>query len=48
MGPTPKCYFVSGLPSWSPEIPKIGTFATLEAHNLFYKPLIEMKFRVKL
>jgi hypothetical protein len=33
MGPTPKCHFVLRLPNGSPEIPKVGTFATLGAHN---------------
>jgi hypothetical protein len=42
MGPAPKCHFVLGLPSWSSEISEIGTLATLEAHNFFFKPLIEM------
>jgi hypothetical protein len=32
----------------SPEILKIGTPTTLEAHNLFCKPLIEMSFEKKL
>ncbi len=31
--PAPKCHFVPGFPSGSPEILKIGTFANLEAHN---------------
>jgi hypothetical protein len=26
------------------EIPEIGTFVILEAHNVLYKPLIEVKF----
>ncbi len=34
-GPTPKCHFLPGLPSWSPEIPKIKTPTNLEAHNFF-------------
>jgi hypothetical protein len=39
-----------GLPSWSSEIPEIveiGTFATLEAHNFFFMPPIEMKSEAK-
>jgi len=48
MGPAPKCHFVPGLPSWNPKIPEIGTFATLEAHNFLYRPLIEMRFKKKL
>ncbi len=32
----------------SPEIPEIGTLATLEGHNLFFKPQIEMRFKAKL
>ncbi len=48
MGPTPKCHFVPGLPSGSPEIPKVGTFVTLGAHNFVCIPLIEMRFKTKL
>jgi len=43
MGLALKGHFVPGLPSWSPEIPEIGTFATLEAHNFVCKPSIEVK-----
>jgi hypothetical protein len=32
----------------SPEIPKIETFATLEAHNFLWRLSIEMKFKAKL
>jgi len=46
--PTPKCHFVSRLPSGSPEIPGIGTFATLKAHNFMCGPSIEMRFKEKL
>jgi len=46
--PTPKCHFVLGLPSWSPEIPENGTFVTLEAHNFVYRPLIEAMSKEKL
>jgi hypothetical protein len=48
MGPTRKCHFVSGLPSWSREIPKIGTLTTLEAHNFVCKPLIKVRSKTKL
>jgi len=43
MGPTPKCHFVLGFPSGSPEIPTTGTPMTLGAHNFVCKPLIEMR-----
>jgi len=33
MGLAPKCHFVPGLPSGSPEIIKIRTPMILEAHN---------------
>jgi len=45
MGLTPKCHFVQGLPSGSPEIFKIGTFTTLVAHNFVCKPLIEVTLK---
>jgi hypothetical protein len=32
----------------SPEISKIGTLATLEAHNFLFKPLIEVRCKAKL
>ncbi len=44
----PKCHFVLGLPSWSPEIPKIGTPLTLKAHNFVCIPSIKMRFEAKL
>jgi len=47
IGPTPKCDFVPGLPSGSPEIPTIGTFATFEAHNFACRPSIEMRSKAK-
>jgi hypothetical protein len=47
-GPASKWHFVPGLSSGSPEIPTIGTFATLGAHNFACKPLIEMKSKAKL
>jgi hypothetical protein len=31
----------------SPKILEIGTFATLEAHNVIYKPPIEVRFEEK-
>ncbi len=46
--PTPKCHFLSRLPSGSPEIPKIGTPMTLGAHNFVFRPLIEIRFEVRL
>jgi hypothetical protein len=46
MGPTPKCHYVPGLGSL--EIPEIGTFTTLEAHNFLCKFLIEVRFKAKL
>jgi len=33
---------------WSPEIPEIVTFTTLEAHNFLCKPLIEVRSKIKL
>jgi len=48
MGPAPKWHFVPGLLSGSLEIPKVGTSATLGAHNFIYKPSIEMRFKAKL
>ncbi len=48
MGPAPKCHFVSGLPSESFEIPKVGTPITLEAHNFVCRPPIKMTLKEKL
>jgi len=48
MGPASKWHFVSGLPNGSPETPKVGTHATLGAHNFVYKPSIEIRFKEKL
>jgi len=45
---TPKCHFVLGLSNGSPEIPKVGTPITLEAHNFVCNPLIEMRSQTKL
>jgi hypothetical protein len=45
MGPAPKCHFVLGLPSGIPEIPKIRTPTTLEAHNFVCRPPIEVKLK---
>jgi len=47
MGPTPKYYFVSGFPSWSLEIPKIGTPTTSGAHNFVCRPSIEVRSKEK-
>ncbi len=44
----PKCHFSWDSQVGSPEIPKIETHATLEAHNFFCKPLIEVRFKEKL
>ncbi len=44
----PKCHFVSGLPSGSLEIPKVGILATLGAHNFVCRPSMEMRFETKL
>ncbi len=43
MGLAPKCHFVPKLPSGGPKIPKVGTLATLGAHNFACKPSIEMR-----
>jgi len=43
MGPAPEWHFVLGLPSGSPEIPEIGTPATLDAHNFVCKASIEVR-----
>jgi hypothetical protein len=45
---TSKWHFVAGLPNGSPEIPKVGTFATLGAHNFMCKPPIAMRSKAKL
>ncbi len=47
-GPTSKWHFVSGLPSWSLEIPKVGTPVILGAHNFVFRPTIDMMFKAKL
>jgi hypothetical protein len=39
--------FFSRLPNGSPEIPKVRTPVTLEAHNFVYRPPIEMRFKAK-
>jgi hypothetical protein len=46
MGPAPKCHFVARLPSGNPEILKIGTLTTLEAHNFMCKTPIEVRSKV--
>ncbi len=43
--PTSKWLFVPRLPSGSPEIAKIKTFATLGPHNFVCKPPIEMSLK---
>jgi len=40
--------FVPGLPSGRPEIPIVGTLATLRPYNFVCKPPIEMRFKPKL
>ncbi len=47
-GLAPKCHFVPGLPSGSPEMFITRTPTTLEAHNFAYVPLIEMRSKAKL
>jgi hypothetical protein len=47
-GPAPKCHFVSGLPSESLEIPKIGAPTILQSHNFLCRPSIEMRSEAKL
>ncbi len=42
-----KCHFALGFPSESLEIPKIGIFATLKAHNFVCRPLIEVRSKSK-
>ncbi len=44
MGFHPNVIFSSDSQVESPEIPKIRTFNTLEGHNFFFKPLIEVGF----
>ncbi len=48
MGATSKWLFVLRLPSGSPEIPAVGTFVTLGAHNLACKLSIAMRSEAKL
>jgi hypothetical protein len=45
MGPTSKWRFVPRLPSGSPEIPKVGTPATLGVDIFVFKPPIGMRFQ---
>jgi hypothetical protein len=40
--------FYLETPKWSPEIPKVGTPATLGAHNFVRRPSIEVRFKTKL
>jgi hypothetical protein len=44
----PKCHFVPGPPNGSPEILKIRTPATLEAHKFVWKSPIEVRSKEKL
>jgi hypothetical protein len=37
-----------GFPNGNFEIPKIGTFATLVAHNFVWRPPIEVRFEENL
>jgi len=48
MGPTCKCHLVARFPNASLKIPKIGTPATLEAHNFVCKPPTEVRSKAKL
>jgi hypothetical protein len=48
MGTTSKWFFVSRLPSGSPEIPTVGTFTILGVHNFACKPAIAMRSKAKL
>ncbi len=45
---TSKWHFVSKLPNGNPEIPRVGTFATLRPHNFVCRLLIEMRSKAKL
>ncbi len=47
-GPPPKYHFVPRFPSLNPKIFEIGSLTTLEAHNFFFKPSIEMRSKKKL
>jgi len=46
-GPTPKCHFFPVLLSGNPEIPKVGTLATLGAHDFVCRPSIEKIIKEK-
>ncbi len=46
-GPTFKMSFCLGTPNESMEIPQIGTFATMKAHNFVCRPLIEVRSELK-
>jgi hypothetical protein len=48
MTPTFKWHFVARFPFWSPEILRVGTFATLGSHNFVCKIQIAMKSQAKL
>ncbi len=43
MGLAPKCHFVPKFPSGNLKISKLGTSATLGAHNFVYTPPIEVR-----
>jgi len=47
MGLAPKCHFVPGLPSASPEIPTVKISATLGGHNFVCKLSLKMRFEAK-
>ncbi len=44
----PNGFSLPGLPSGSPEIPPVGTSATLEPHNFASRPPIEVRSKAKL
>jgi len=48
MGTTPKCHFSRDSQVRSPKIFEIGIPVTLDTHNFFYKPSIEVKSQEKL
>jgi hypothetical protein len=47
-GASTKWQFIPRLPSGSPEILRIGTFVTLEAHNFVWRPPIKVMFKAEL
>jgi hypothetical protein len=48
MGPTPKSHFFLRTPKSEFKIPEIKILTTLEAHNFFFRLLIEMRSEAKL